>query len=70
MRLLLLILGAVFLLCGIALMFAIGAAFLASALSASAPTPSYWLVPLAIAPTLLGLVLMTWDAGSKIKRLK
>ena len=58
MRLWLVIPGAILLLCGIALMFAVGAAFLAGALSTSGPAPSYWLVPLAIAPTLIGVGLI------------
>ncbi len=55
MRFWLVIPGTIFLLCGIALMFAVGAAFLAGAFNANAPNPSYWLVPLAIGPTLVGL---------------
>jgi len=58
MRLWLVIPGTILLLVGIVLMFAVGAAFLAGAFHSNAPNPSYWLVPLAIAPTLIGLGLI------------
>ncbi|MEO0810123.1 MAG: hypothetical protein AAFW82_05700 [Pseudomonadota bacterium] len=67
MQLLLLISGGVLLLGGIVLMLAVGAAFLASAFSTSAPAPSYWLVPLAIAPTLIGLGLIILGTGPKTR---
>ena len=67
MRLLLLVFGGIFLLGGIVLMLAVGAAFLAGAFNAGAPAPSYWLVPLAIAPTLIGLGLIVLGTGPKTR---